>query len=167
MSEYNTLIVIMSYITGLSEDELKTKRQYPVPYYRAMITERLRELGYKYTWIGKLFNRNHATLIHGLEQLDNMKKFPIDKQLLFIYKRFRETIENKTKDQSVHIECIWNVGNGERHCEYCTVQFCKGRIEKFNVGQGVIEHMFYTTSDLRVFTSKHLADDWEKKISGK
>lgn len=165
MSEYYTLIVIMSHITGLSEEEIKTKRQYPVPYYRAMIAEQLKVKKYSLTRIAKLLNRNHATIIHILDKLKDFKEFPFDKQLQKTYKRFLELVENANSNASINNGCIWKVGKGERHCNYCTVQFCEERINKETVGRGVLEHLFYTTSDLKVFTNRKDADSWEKKLT--
>lgn len=58
MFAYHTLIVIMSHIIGLSEEEIRTKRQYLVPYYRVMIAEQLKVKKYSITRITKLLNRN-------------------------------------------------------------------------------------------------------------
>lgn len=157
----------MSRITGLSEEELKTKRQYPVPYYRAMIAEQLREKGYSYPRIAKLFNKNHATIIHVLEKLKDFKKYPLDKELKRTYERFVELAESVKVNTSLNNGCIWNVGKGERHCNYCTVQFCEERISNTTMSMGVLEHMFYTTSDLRVFTNRKDADSWEEKLTKK
>lgn len=63
-------IACMEAATGKSREELLGRRTYPLPYYRAMVARSLRDEGYHTTEIGRVLQRDHATIIHTLRQLE-------------------------------------------------------------------------------------------------
>lgn len=158
-SDYATVLTLVLKLTGLSEHELLYTRVYPRPYYRAMIAEYLHNKGYSLNSIGNLMHKNHATLIHCIKQLQNIKSVPFDKDLLTTYKRFSALVDNTTIPQLYG--CVWNVTKAERHCELCNALLCSEREALRRGDGGVKEHKYYTTSDSRIFTELQEAEEWE------
>lgn len=79
---------------GLSADELiGSSRRYPLPIYRGMIAEQLRNRGYSLPAIGKLFGRSHATILHELRLLKNLDT-PCYRTIREEYEDFKRCCEN-------------------------------------------------------------------------
>jgi chromosomal replication initiation ATPase DnaA len=67
------LLTVASYVTELSKDEIMEKnRKGDRPLARSLCYKYLRDCGYTYHYIGKMFQgRNHATILHSLRTLKN------------------------------------------------------------------------------------------------
>lgn len=76
--------------SDIDDQKLFNTRQFPYPYYRAMMYFILRTKGYTLVQIGEAFNRNHTTIFHALQSLDVLS---IDKKLSNLKFVFEELIK--------------------------------------------------------------------------
>ena len=69
-TKYEILLNRASKISGYSIEELSKSRKLPIIYYRYIIYYILKKKGYSISEISRVCNRNHATIIHDLEEIE-------------------------------------------------------------------------------------------------
>lgn len=69
-TKYEILLNRASRISGYSIEELSKSRKLPIIYYRYIIYYILKKKGYSISEIARVCNRNHATIIHDLEEIE-------------------------------------------------------------------------------------------------
>lgn len=70
-------------------------RRWPLPVVRAMAYQCLRT-GMSSTEVGKAFNRDHVTVLHGVKRLNDLMDFDLETQRL--QQRFNVMLYNQEKD---------------------------------------------------------------------
>lgn len=68
--DYKRIMAVMTEVTGMSEKMLTATRRYPTSFYRAMVAKELRDLGYTSTEVGEALGRDHSTILHGCNRLE-------------------------------------------------------------------------------------------------
>ena len=85
---------------GLTFEQFMTSREFPLPIYRALMYKRLHSQGCSIARIGRLYGKNHATVIHSLKTLESYLAIP-DKEVLEITYRFEQYMkQTKTENMS-------------------------------------------------------------------
>ena len=69
-TKYEILLNRASRISGYSIEELSKSRKLPIIYYRYIIYYILKKKGYSISEISRVCNRNHATIIRDLEEIE-------------------------------------------------------------------------------------------------
>lgn len=87
-NRYPTIAVqAITEVTGLSKEELQsTTRKFKCVIARQIVFEYLIRKQLSTSQIGKVFNRDHATVLHGVKQIRGLLKH--DKEIRFIKHRF-------------------------------------------------------------------------------
>lgn len=63
---------IMVSLSGMPRSKFIQSREFPLPMCRAIVYKRLIRMGYSTMRVGRFFNKTHATVLHGVKQLDNL-----------------------------------------------------------------------------------------------
>ena len=104
---YKYLLNILAKMFEFDAKEIGGKsRVYPLPVYRAMAWCVLRNDGYSYIQIGKVANRNHATIILLTKKLLDGLKF--DKELTMKFEVFKANVDKSLSDINVYYPTNYN-----------------------------------------------------------
>lgn len=82
---------IMLTMTGVSRDKFLTSREYPLPQCRAILYDDLYKDGYGTNLIGRVFGKNHATVIHGRRVIHDLLTIG-DREIRALQNQYNELI---------------------------------------------------------------------------
>lgn len=85
---------VMLSIVGVGRDKFIASREYPLPICRAILYEDLYKDGYGTFMIGRAFNKDHATVLHGLGVLRDLLAVG-DRKTKELYDEYNEQKNNK------------------------------------------------------------------------
>jgi len=94
MKETDELLDLMAQCSGYTKDEiLSGKRQRPLPALRWFIGAELMALGYSSMMAARELNIDHATLLHGRKQIEEITERRGWKVEVRIYMKFRKLVD--------------------------------------------------------------------------
>ena len=80
----------MCNIINVSNDVFLLKRNYPIPYARAIVADALYNMGYRWKQIGDVMGKSHSTLLIMCCKLHQIKELKPFRQVKKIYEEFYE-----------------------------------------------------------------------------
>lgn len=100
VNEFDNLCSLMSGIANVDKDfMLSPSRKWPLPACRGILYMYFRKQGMTTTQIGRLFNRDHATVLAGTKRtqgwLDSRNPY-----VSLLYNRFKEECQGQENEQS-------------------------------------------------------------------
>ena len=156
--EADRLLGLMTRVTGMDRAMLLSSRTYPRAFYRAMVAEELRTLGFSMVDIGKALGRDHSTMSHGCRRLREIKECDVGYyEVSQAYGKFRELVDSEGEPPPAPLDLMARdyVGAGcRRECSECRVGRDRCRYiqdeETFKAGARAMLATFETrVADLR------------------
>lgn len=112
--DYSFYAACLSRVTGKDEQELRGRRSYPLPYYRAMVSRSLKEDGYSSPEISRIIGRDHSTVLYCIKQLNTALETRGFEDIRAIWNAYRsEVAKSRVARSPIELMAEEFVG---RHC---------------------------------------------------
>lgn len=87
-------VSLMSQIVG--EDILKRTREPKLAYSRYFVAYKMHQKGFSTVEIGRMFNLDYSTIIHGIKKVEEMLHYPcFYEEEMVIWKKFQESLNSQ------------------------------------------------------------------------
>lgn len=97
--DYAQCLQAISEAAGIDEETLISRtRRFPVPIYRAMVAESMRDMGYSLIEIGSVLKRDHSTVIYIMRALDDLKGVSGYQSVDMVYKAYKRALKRIQDD---------------------------------------------------------------------